>query len=70
MRVLPINETMVDKALDSKFDDFEDGLQYFSAKDNEIPIIITRNTRDYKENGILVQTAEEYLKTNRNIFPG
>jgi predicted nucleic acid-binding protein len=31
MKILPIDETMVDNALDSKFGDFEDGLQYFSA---------------------------------------
>ena len=62
MGVLPIDEIMVDKALDSRFSDFEDALQYFSAKGNEIPVILTRNTRDYKEKNIIIQTAEEYLK--------
>ncbi|GHV03751.1 PIN domain-containing protein [Campylobacterota bacterium] len=31
-KVLPIDEAMVDNTLASKFGDFEDGLQYFSAK--------------------------------------
>ena len=39
--VLPTNERIVDMALNSKFNDFEDGLQYFSAKENGILIIIT-----------------------------
>jgi len=61
MKVLPINEKNVDSALASKIGDFEDGLQYFSAKENEIPVIITRNIRDYKEKDVLIQTAEEYI---------
>jgi predicted nucleic acid-binding protein len=63
MKVLPINEQIVDAALTSKIKDFEDGLQYFSAKENGIPIIITRNVKDYKEKDVVIQTAEEYIKT-------
>jgi len=35
-------------ALASDFNDFEDGLQYFIAMDNESDIIITRNKKDFK----------------------
>ena len=63
MNILPINEKTVDAVFISKFKDFEDGLQYFSAKENGIQAIITRNVKDYKEKDILIQTAEEYLKT-------
>ena len=66
--VLPIDGKTVDSALDSKFGDFEDGLQYFSAKENEVLMIITRNIKDYKEKDISVQTSEEYLRINRNIL--
>ena len=66
LNILPIDGKTVDYALDSKFNDFEDGLQYFSAKENRISTIITRNVRDYKEKGIVIQTAEEFLKTDRN----
>ena len=62
INILPINEDMVDSVLASKFGDFEDGLQYFSAKENKIGIIITRNIKDYKEKDIVIQTAEEYIK--------
>ena len=62
MKVLPINEKTVDDVLASKFGDFEDGLQYFSVKENEIPVIITRNIKDYKVDDVIIQTAEEFIK--------
>ncbi len=60
--VVPVDEKIVDLALNSKFSDFEDGLQYFTARENGIRIILTRNTKDYKEKDLLVQRPEEYLK--------
>jgi predicted nucleic acid-binding protein len=60
--VVSVDEKVVDLALNSKFSDFEDGLQYFTARENDIRIILTRNTKDYKEKDLLVQTPEEYLK--------
>jgi len=66
--VLPINAKTVDSALDSKFGDFEDGLQYFSAKENKILTIITRNIKDYKEKDVVVQSSEEYLRVNRKYL--
>ena len=62
--VLPINENTVDMSLNSKFGDFEDGLQYFAAKDNKIMAILTRNTGDYKVKDIVIQTPEDFLKMN------
>jgi hypothetical protein len=60
---LPIDEGIVDMALNSKFNDFEDGLQYFSSKEHNITTLITRNGKDYKEKDIVIQTAEEYIKS-------
>ncbi|GHV12815.1 PIN domain-containing protein [Spirochaetia bacterium] len=68
IKVLPIDEAMIDSTLESKFGDFEDGLQYFSAKESGIPIILTRNIKDYREKDVTAQTAEEYLKINQNIL--
>jgi len=71
MKVLPVNENIVDAVLTSKIKDFEDGLQYFSAKENGILIIITRNVKDYKEKDVVIQTAEEYIKnTSRSMQAG
>jgi predicted nucleic acid-binding protein len=63
INVLPIEEKIVDMNLYSKFGDFEDGLQYFTSKEHNIPILITRNGKDYKEKDIMIQTAEEYIKS-------
>ena len=62
--ILPIDEQIVDCSLDSDFSDFEDALQYYTAKQHNIRYLITRNTRDYKnvdKKIITVMTAEEYL---------
>ena len=63
MSILPINGKMVDDVLTSKFSDFEDGLQYFTAKENNIPILITRNVKAYKEKELIIQTADEFLRS-------
>ena len=62
IHVVPVCEKTVDLALNSKFSDFEDGLQYFTARENEINILLTRNVKDYKEKDLLIQTPEQYLK--------
>ena len=61
VKILPISENIVDMALNSKFNDFEDALQYYSAKENNILVMLTRNTRDYKVKDIIIQTSEEYI---------
>ena len=70
MDILPINENIIDMALNSEFRDFEDGMQYFAAKENKIPAIITRNTGDYKVRDILILTSEEYVKMNSSKVSG
>jgi predicted nucleic acid-binding protein len=61
--IVPVTEKAVDLALNSSFSDFEDGLQYFTARENGIRHLLTRNVKDYKGTDFLVQTPEEYLKT-------
>lgn len=61
VHVLPTSEKSVDLALNSDFSDFEDALQYFSAREHGISILITRNTKDYKERDVRVVTPREYL---------
>ena len=60
--ILPVDDKIIDLALGSKFNDFEDAIQYFTAKSYEIKFIITRNKKHYKQGEISVCTAEEYLK--------
>lgn len=53
---------MIDKALYSAFDDFEDAVQYQCAVASGMHLLITRNTKDYGEAKIAVMTANEFLR--------
>ena len=59
--ILPLEDKAIELALASDFADFEDGLQYFIAMDNESDTLITRNKKDFKTSKIPVMTAGEYL---------
>lgn len=62
--VIAMDQKQVLAALDSKFTDFEDALQYFSAvNSNKIDAIITRNIKDFKKSALPVFTPQEYLAT-------
>lgn len=60
--VLPVDDKIIESALISDFSDFEDAIQYHTAKANNINFIITRNKKDYKKSIISICTAEEYLR--------
>ncbi|HRN28042.1 MAG: PIN domain-containing protein [Ignavibacteriaceae bacterium] len=62
IKILPVDEKVIEQSLNSEFTDFEDAIQYFTAVNNGISIILTRNKVDYKKSKILIATAEEYLK--------
>lgn len=63
VEVLDLNDKITDLALsDDNFPDFEDGLQYYSAIENQIDVIITRNKKDFKKSRIPVLTAREFLE--------
>ncbi|WP_295335192.1 PIN domain-containing protein [Flavobacterium sp.] len=58
-----IDETIIEKGLNSNFEDFEDSLQYFCAVDSECEVIITRNAKDFKNSLLPVMSAEEFIKS-------
>ena len=60
--IIDLPKVAVINALRSDFNDFEDALQYFSAFDASVKIIVTRNTRDYKHSELAVLTPDQYLK--------
>ncbi len=62
IKILPVDEKIIEQALNSDFTDFEDAIQYFTAVNNGIKILITRNKADYKKSKIPIATAEEFLK--------
>ncbi|MCB0524014.1 MAG: PIN domain-containing protein [Saprospiraceae bacterium] len=60
--VADLNDKVIELSLnDDDFSDFEDGLQYYSALENEVDIIITRNLKDFRRSKIPVITAQTYL---------
>jgi hypothetical protein len=62
--VTTTNRKAVLEALSSDFKDFEDALQNFSAQnENDVKVIITRNTKDYKSSNLSIMTPEAYLKS-------
>nr|WP_205943630.1 hypothetical protein [Pedobacter cryophilus] len=56
-----MDDKIIDLALNSDFKDFEDDIQYYSAIENKLDIIITRNIKDFKLSKIPVLTAKDYL---------
>ena len=66
VRVLSLDDKIVDLALnDEAFHDFEDGLQYFTAKENRQDVIITRNLKDFKHSTIPILTARQFIESLR-----
>lgn len=62
VEILSLDDKITELALsDNSFPDFEDGLQYYSAIENQVEVIITRNKKEFKNSRIPVLTAKEYL---------
>ena len=57
-----VDREVVEKALSSDFHDFEDAMQYFSAKKCGAEAIITRNKKDFKASELPLYQPKEYLE--------
>lgn len=62
VNVLPMDDKILNLALHSDFPDFEDAIQYYTAVENGIKLIISRNKKDFKNSKLPVLTAVEYLR--------
>ena len=56
-----VDGTTIDEALHSEFTDFEDAMQYFSARRFGADIIITRNKNDFLNSQIPCYDPVEFL---------
>ena len=63
--VLSVTDKVIELALSSDFKDFEDAIQYFTATENDIKTLQTRNLKDYKTAQIPIMTAEQFLKVKK-----
>lgn len=61
IEVLPVDDKILELALVSDFNDFEDAIQYHTALEGNLDMIITRNKKDFKHSKLPVMTAAEYL---------
>jgi len=62
LKIIQVDEKVVDLALNSEFKDFEDAIQFYSAKLHELDFIITRNVKDFVSKDLPVMTAEDYIE--------
>ena len=60
--VSPVDQTVIDLALQSGWKDFEDAVQNFAAKvDPNVTAIITRNTKDFRYSDLEVVDSIDFL---------
>ena len=60
-QITTADEKVVDAALESSFNDYEDALQYYSALTRNVDVIVTRNKKDFTSASIPVLSPEELL---------
>lgn len=58
-----LDKAIIEKSLNSDFEDFEDAIQYFSAAKSNCKIILTRNPKDFKRSQIPIMSSEEFLSS-------
>ena len=56
-----VDSSMVEQSVKSEFKDFEDAMQYFSAKHENVDYIITRNKKDFAVSDIPVFEPQEFV---------
>lgn len=59
--VVTIGDTCLEQALNSDYADFEDTVQYFAAKREQVDYILTRDTNGFKMSEIPVMNITEFL---------
>jgi predicted nucleic acid-binding protein len=62
VNICSLNEKIIELSLnDNDFNDFEDALQHYSAIENNMDFIITRNLKDFQKSKIPAMTVDQYL---------
>ena len=60
-KIIEINRKLLEKALASEIDDFEDAVIEASSSKEKADYILTRNIRDFKKSMVNAITPEELL---------
>jgi hypothetical protein len=62
-KIIDASNDDIENAIQSKFSDFEDGVQYFAAlRSKKIDVLVTRNVKDYKHSQLPVFTPKQWCK--------
>ena len=62
-----LSDKIIELALnDTKFKNFEDGIQYYSALESQCQLILTRNLKNFKNSKISVLSPKEYIAKRRS----
>jgi predicted nucleic acid-binding protein len=60
--IYELNDKIIELALnDTDFEDFEDGIQYYTALEAQCDFIVTRNLKDFRGSSIPVFSPKEFL---------
>ena len=59
--VLPVDDKIIELSISSDFQEFEDAIQYNTAIENNLKVLLTRNLKDYKKAIIQVMNPETFL---------
>lgn len=67
VKPIAVSESILRQALRSEINDFEDAIQMITAtSNNQISMIITRNTKDFKKSTLPVFTADQVVERLKN----
>jgi predicted nucleic acid-binding protein len=58
---VPLDEQILNQAIDAKFSDFEDAIQYFSALRADADCLLTRNPDHFPRSHLRVLSPTEFL---------
>lgn len=67
IHVATVTEEDIKDALQLRWKDFEDAVQYSVALNNDVDVIVTYNARDFKDSRIPVKSPSEFLKESKDI---
>ena len=60
-KIAPVSNTTISAALALRWKDFEDAVQYITAKECNVDFIITRNKSDFEASDISCMTPTEFI---------
>jgi predicted nucleic acid-binding protein len=61
--VAPINQSILQRAIETSFADFEDAVLYQAALQAGASSIVTRNPKDFKQASLPIYTPTEFLRS-------